>query len=134
MKKKRIIYIAAVLVLAASLVSVLVSCGSFRKIRITNSDVKYSESQGKYVVVYFDDSNTASYQIEYETSPKRMKDKVKFEYKAAEGVSVSDDGLVTFTSAIYNEETIHSIRVAIVSENGKSDARDEIFIIAKYKN
>ena len=133
MKKKRLIYIAAVLVIVTILSTLLVSCGSMAKIRITNGDVKYSESQGKYVVVYFDDNGKASYRIEYEVSPKRMKNKAKIEYKETEGVSVSDDGLVTFTSAIYNEETVHSIRVSVTLENKKSSTRDEILIIAKYK-
>ena len=133
MKKKRLIYIASMLVTVTLLCSLFTSCARFSKIRITNDDVKFSESQGKYVVVYFDENGKASYKIEYETSPKRMKNKVDFEYKATEGVSVSDDGLVTFTSAIYAEGTVHSIRVAVVSENEKSDARDEILIIAKYK-
>ena len=62
-----------------------------------------------------------------------MKNKAKIEYKETEGVSVSDDGLVTFTSAIYNEETVHSIRVSVTLENKKSSTRDEILIIAKYK-
>ena len=115
------------------LVIVLVLSTSLRKISITNGDVKYHETQGKYVVVYFDDEGVASYQIEYKTAPKRLSENVKFEYNETEGVSVSEDGLVTFTSAIYAEGTVHSIRVALVSEKGSDDVRDEILIIAKYK-
>ena len=133
MKKKFLIRLLTVTLVVIITAMAFSSCAKVKKIEITNDGVKYHESIGKYAVVYFDEDGKASYQIEYKVSPKRNEDKVKFEYKETEGVSVSEDGLVTFTSAPFAEGEASSIRVAIVSD-GKGDARDEILIIARYKN
>lgn len=129
MSKKALIRIitvsAAVLVLSALVTVLLLYLRPIKEINITNSDVKYAEISGRYVILHLGDSEKVSYQIEYEVSPSFLKNRdVDFEYKARDGVTVSDKGLVEFTAESY-------VDVKIVPKNGRGDAMDEIRIIAK---
>ncbi len=132
-KSKLWIPITAALVLIATLLTVLILyLRPIQSIVITNDDLKYGESMGIYKVVYFDENNFAQYQIEYEVSPSFLKNRdVKFEYDEAEGVKVDKNGLVTFTSAPFNEGTVNSIKVDLVPKNGRGYAKSSITIVAK---
>ena len=128
-KRKRLIWIiSAVLLVAALLITLLVLyLRPIKEIRITNEDVKYNETVGKYKTVYLDGDGTAFYKIEYEVSPSFLKSSdVSFEYKERDGVRVSDDGVVRFTAETY-------VKIKIVPKNGNGDAEDNIMIIAKKK-
>ena len=127
-KKTRIKFITAVsvvLVLGTLITMLLLYLRPIKEIKITNDDVKYAEISGRYVILHLDESGKASYQIEYEVSPSFLKNRdVVFEYKARDGVRVSESGLVEFTAETY-------VDVKLVSKNGRGDAVDEIRIIAK---
>ncbi len=127
-KKTRIKFItavSAVLVLGTLITMLLLYLRPIKEIKITNDDVKYAEISGRYVILHLDESGKASYQIEYEVSPSFLKNRdVVFEYKARDGVRVSESGLVEFTAETY-------VDVKLVSKNGRGDAVDEIRIIAK---
>ena len=122
----RVITVSAALVVIASLITVLILyLRPIKEIKITNDGVQYAEISGKYVILHLGDSEKVSYQIEYEVSPSFLKNRdVDFEYKARDGVTVSDKGLVEFTAESY-------VDVKIVPKNGRGDAMDEIRIIAK---
>jgi hypothetical protein len=122
----RIITVSVALVVIASLITVLILyLRPIKEIKITNDGVQYAEISGRYVVLHLGDSEKVSYQIEYEVSPSFLKSRdVVFEYKAREGVTVSDKGLVEFTAESY-------VDVKILPKNGRGDAVDEIRIIAK---
>ena len=122
----RIITVSVALVVLASLVTVLILyLRPIKEIKITNGDIDYAEISGKYVILHFGDSEKISYQIEYEVSPSFLKNRdVVFEYKARDGVTVSNKGLVEFTAESY-------VDVKILPKNGRGDAVDEIRIIAK---
>lgn len=122
----RVITVSVALVVIASLITVLILyLRPIKEIKITNDGVQYAEISGKYVILHLGDSEKVSYQIEYEVSPSFLKNRdVDFEYKARDGVTVSDKGLVEFTAESY-------VDVKIVPKNGRGDAVDEIRIIAK---
>ena len=122
----RVITVSAALVVLASLITVLILyLRPIKEIKITNDGVQYAEISGRYVILHLGDSEKVSYQIEYEVSPSFLKNRdVDFEYKARDGVTVSDKGLVEFTAESY-------VDVKIVPKNGRGDAMDEIRIIAK---
>lgn len=122
----RVITVSAALVVIASLITVLILyLRPIKEIKITNDGVQYAEISGRYVILHLGDSEKVSYQIEYEVSPSFLKNRdVDFEYKARDGVTVSDKGLVEFTAESY-------VDVKIVPKNGRGDAMDKIRIIAK---
>ncbi|MBE6536790.1 MAG: hypothetical protein E7673_02430 [Ruminococcaceae bacterium] len=131
-RRTLIIIAAAVLILATLLTVLLLYLRPIRSIEITNGDVKYNASMGKYVTLSFDSNGVAQYQIDYTTAPRFLKSRdVRFEYDEGDGVTVDENGLVTFTSAPYGDGTLNSVKVRLVSKNGRGDAEDSIFIIAR---
>lgn len=135
MKKKYWLFIISAAVLFATLLTVLILyLRPIQSIEITNDDIKHGEKLGKYAVVYFDSETKASYKIDYETSPAFLKNReVKFEYNGGEGVTVDENGLVTFTSAPYNDGTVNSIKIKLVAKNGRGHAEDNITVVARKK-
>ena len=135
MKKKYWFFIIAAAVLFATLLTVLILyLRPIQSIKITNDDLKYGDNLGKYKVVYFDSETKASYKINYEISPGFLKNReVKFEYDEGEGVTVDENGLVTFTSAPFNDGTVNSIKIKLVAKNGRGHAEDNITVVARKK-
>lgn len=130
-KELRIVAIAAAMTVVLILTIVLVAffSGKIDKIEIINSNVKIDENGEKYAVVYLDENRRADYQIEYDLTPKNVKaKKVEFHYnKSTPGVSVNEDGLVSFTE-------VTAVEVAVRLKNSDdSSVEDKIFLIAKYK-
>jgi len=117
--------VLTVVILAVLITVIALYLRPVKNISITNSDVQYNDVTGKYKIVHLGDDGVAYYQIEYEASPAFSKSgDVRFEYKARDGVTVSDDGLVKFTKEGY-------VKVKLVSKDGRGNAEDNIMIIAK---
>ena len=93
------------------------------KIEITNKGQKNSEALGDYIVVRADENGDRKLQIEYLVYPNEASIKdVKFVWEKMNGVSVDENGLVTFTQSA-------SIKVKVVATDG-SGVEDSLLILA----
>ena len=106
-----------------------VSCGAVRviyveSIEITNEGQKTNEVQGNYIVLHLDENGETRVQIEYVVNfGDATNTDVVFEYEEVEGVTVDENGLVTFTKP-------GVIRIRVVAADGNG-AQDSLLIIAK---
>ncbi len=93
------------------------------KIEITNQGQKNSAEHGDYIVIRADENGDRKLQIEYLVYPNEASIKdVKFVWEKMEGVSVDENGLVTFTQS-------GAIKVKVVATDG-SGVEDSLLILA----
>lgn len=134
MKKSVVILIAIIYIASIALVSffglqfkvfneeVLVE-----KIELRDPNLKKSETWGQYTLVEPDESGKWHYQIEYRVYPEDATNSgVKFAFTEKEGVTVDENGLVTFDKAG------RFISVQLIPEDG-SDVSTMITILSVEK-
>lgn len=130
MKKAVIIIIVLIYIASVALVSffglqfkVFEEVIPVERIEITNEGQKYSETQGDYIVIRPDADGDRRVKIDYHVYPENASNtKVDFAYEEVEGVTVSEDGLVTFSGP-------GLIKVRVIATDG-SNTEDTLLIIS----
>ncbi len=128
--KKKLSILSLCLVFTLALTS-LFSCGTnLTRIDIVGDGVRVDDNGEKYVVVYLDENDKATYKLEYELLPYDHKPvDIDISYnKNLPGVTLGEDGVFEFSA-------VTGVEVTVSGKGANSRIiEDKIFIFVKHKN